>query len=636
MNLKNIILILIILVSFTEIVSAIEPVTYTCCKNFTTNSGTTIQSFENAALWTLSASGTSSKGNDTVHFIDGTNSVYLDSGNVSLVQSRADVSFTFNNNQTIGFWAYSNNWTKVSSITILFYKGTKYGDQGSIGKGMLNNTFSNTAQSDSGWQYFTFNTAQATFTNMSITDPITYMRIKMTPVITNDTARVSFDKTIIGFVARPKFFFDFDDGRLNISTMAQPVMAANNQRGTMFITTTEISNGNQAINISEMNRIYSAGWDISSHLLNHVNLLTMSNSTIDEQLLGSYNFYYNSGFTRSARFIAYPIGGYDDNVINRTKNSGYIIGRTVNSGVWSANIQPTDPDTMHFRQTEFGSGVSTDTIIEEINNTIIRNGTMHFLVHGLQNFTDSYVLNYNLSDFKIISDYVASRSADIDSVTYNDMVIKTIPNNTAIKNNKSLIIYANGSTNIIQDNYENYETINMIIVPSSDNININVSKWEISGSYNRSWIENSSNSSITTLHTIGDLPINTKTYLNIDGLRVSTLVSNSTGYVTFNYVGGYSQHLFEISTYVSSNININRLATCASTKSYSDIVFPLMGLLLMITGFGTIFITLKSSFNEGTTVSGAIIISSTLLIVVGFGLILVGNYLLYAIYGVTC
>ncbi len=541
----HLISVIILILIFFSTGSTAAPITYTCCKNFTTNTGVLIQSFDNAALWTLSPSGTSSKGQDNTHFIEGTGSVYLDTGNVAVAQARADMSLTLTHNQTIGVWAYSSNWSQVASVTILYYQGTKYGDKGSMGKGFNNNTFSNTASNDSGWQYFTLNTSQFTFVNMSVTDPITYMRIKITPSNVGVPARVSFDKNIVNFEARPKFFFDFDDGRENVSLMAYPVMASNNQRGTIFIPTLSIGAspdaGGSYLNTLEINNLYNNGWDISSHIIHHLDMRTMSNDTLDNEINGSFDYFYNNGFTRSAWFIAYPVGGYDDNIILRSQKR-YLIGRTVNDASWSANIQPTDPDTMHLRQTEFGSGVSVQAIKNEINNTIARNGSMHFLIHGLTNDKASYVLNYNLTNFTEVSNYVALRvtQGDIDVATYGDMVIKNIPNNTPLKNNKTTTIYTNGTSQVTVDNYENDETVNLLVTPTGDATTVNISEWLTSGTYHKKWVADSNTDSTTVIYTLGDLPTNRLINLTVGNIQY-TVKTNSTGYiVNFNYSDGFA------------------------------------------------------------------------------------------------
>ncbi len=78
-----------------------------------------------------------------------------------------------------------------------------------------------------------------------------------------------------------------------------------------------------------------------------------------------------------------------------------------------------------------------------------------------------------------------------------------------------------------------------------------------------------------------------------------------------------------------------KINTCNNIRSYSDIVIPLFGLALMILGFGSLFITLKSSIN-GNQISGILITTSIMISIIGFGMILIGNYLLYIIYNFTC
>lgn len=109
--------------------------------------------------------------------------------------------------------------------------------------------------------------------------------------------------------------------------------------------------------------------------------------------------------------------------------------------------------------------------------------------------------------------------------------------------------------------------------------------------------------------------------------------------VTYSKSGYYSQTI--IVTFNLTNVNQNvilqgtplqvHIDTCTGIRSYSDIAIPLFGLALMILAFGVIFITLKSQ-----TITAPLLITTMMIAVIGFALILVGNYLLYAIYGVTC
>jgi hypothetical protein len=69
--------------------------------------------------------------------------------------------------------------------------------------------------------------------------------------------------------------------------------------------------------------------------------------------------------------------------------------------------------------------------------------------------------------------------------------------------------------------------------------------------------------------------------------------------------------------------------------AYSDIAIPLFGLALLVLGFGTLYMTLRTGMSGGE-ISTVLIVSAIMTSIIGFGLIILGNYLLYAIYGATC
>ena len=59
-------------------------------------------------------------------------------------------------------------------------------------------------------------------------------------------------------------------------------MQANHQNGTAFIITSEVAGGTglqqglQYMNMSQLNALYSAGWDLSSHTVTHLSLTTLT------------------------------------------------------------------------------------------------------------------------------------------------------------------------------------------------------------------------------------------------------------------------------------------------------------------------------------------------------------------------
>jgi len=185
-------------------------------------------------------------------------------------------------------------------------------------------------------------------------------------------------------------------------------------------------------------------------------------------------------------------------------------------------------------------------------------------------------------------------------------------------------------------NQNNYyiEFWNGIVLDSSNINTINLSNYNDSFGYVK--IESKYQNNQMLLY-LNDTLINT--------YNTSVIFSSNFTELYYDVSSAFSFGLDEINlnsisptlyyTPIISSLTISRLSTCNSTRTYSDIVFPLMGLLLMILGFGTIFVALKSGINGGTII-GSTIFAGVLVAIIGFGLILIGNYLLYSIYNVTC
>ena len=141
----------------------------------------------------------------------------------------------------------------------------------------------------------------------------------------------------------------FDDGWYTTINHAYPVLNGNGQKGVVFaITQPEIeswgcgtdtdSSGNPCyMALDNLNNLYLAGWDISSHSYTHGSaypttnaMLTMeqaqylvraNNSELEYELGESKAQLDLWGFTRSSMFFAYPFGAYD-NVYCLTQPAG--------------------------------------------------------------------------------------------------------------------------------------------------------------------------------------------------------------------------------------------------------------------------------------------------------------------------
>jgi peptidoglycan/xylan/chitin deacetylase (PgdA/CDA1 family) len=186
--------------------------------------------------------------------------------------------------------------------------------------------------------------------------------------------------------AKTKVIIIFDDGWTSDYYKALPIMQTNNQQATAFIITGEVAEGTglqglEYMNMSQLNALYSAGWDLSSHTVTHPHLTTLSTSQLNTELRNSKNWLNSSGFTRASMFLAYPYGEYSDNIISAVKANGYLAARTVNNDLTHPQFTLASP-LIYELPTLIVSGVpgygdpatSVSDIENQINKSIASNG----------------------------------------------------------------------------------------------------------------------------------------------------------------------------------------------------------------------------------------------------------------------
>lgn len=177
------------------------------------------------------------------------------------------------------------------------------------------------------------------------------------------------------------------------------------------------------------------------------------------------------------------------------------------------------------------------------------------------------------------------------------------------------------------------QRVNFSILPSSDSLNVTLLLWD---SNRKIWIENATNSSITSLHVIGDLPISTDINVKVDNVLSAIIKTNNTGYISFIYTGGYSNHTFDLSVHtLQESIQTSKAQTCSGINNYIIVAIPIFGLALMIFAIMFIFIQIKGMQSGESQVNPLSIILSIFTVIIGFALLVVGNYLVYTIVSVT-
>lgn len=523
----SILVLLLISISQIIVVDASIPVTYSCCKNYIINQGTLLDDFENLNDWTLNGLHKSYIDADTINFKEGKQGLKLVAKNGDKVYTTRNINKDFSNTKNFVFDIYVYNKTTFNYFTIYFTSQKDWSKHFHYTIYKLLN----------GWNRIVIkrsdmvNTGGDDWNNTMI-----MLRLASYPIIGEDSV-ITIANFRYDMYGRAKLIFNFDDGTVG-DLLAEPILTANNQRAMSFIATSWLGH-EDFMTVDNLKMLQSLGWDISSHTISHPDLTTLDDNNLAKELNNSYDWFVEHGFQKSAGFIAYPYGYYNDNVITKTKQR-YILARSVTTGI-QPHLGPEYMDDLYkLKIIESRNDTPVQLIKDRINETIDQGQLIILVFHRIvENDPSEY--EYPESNFKQISDYVKSRSSDIDVVTFSDYMIPNINSFTPVIN-KTSRIYSNGTVILLSDNkYDEYMP-NMVVKPLSGSIDIRISTYEEKGDQLVLFNESASDYSIKALYSVGDrIPYqnySVKIYENNGTLFKSFYtVANDDGYIKYNSAG---------------------------------------------------------------------------------------------------
>lgn len=521
--------------------NAYIPVIYSCCINYSFGDGILLDGFENTTNWRTDIN--SIKEEDTINFKEGKQGIRLiaTNGNRSYIDKKISNNFSYTNN--FALWLYVYNVSSFNYINIYFtstgsawgkyfsspiYGGLKTGWNELV---LDKNSFKNTRGED--WNNI-----------MNMIRIAIYPKTGYSTNVTVDDLRYDIKGK------RAKIILSFDDGDVDNYNNAFPILNSNNQPGAVFIITSTIGN-KEKMNLSDLRDLQSAGWDVSSHTVDHPHL-TVQNDTMQYlELNNSYDWLTANKFQKSAGIIAYPYGEVDDKVIDKVKQR-YILGRSTVEGSAQQHFIPADDSSRYIQRVINVFNNTTVQLIEDKINDSINSKLLGILVfHGIVDRDPTRYQNTK-KDLRTISDYLKSRSIDVDVVTFSDYLIPNINNYTPVIN-KTVRIFSNGTAGLITKNkYDEYMP-NMTVRPSSGFIDVDVAK------YSDQLIKFSeSNSTSRVLYSIGDLTpyayYSVQIYWGNDTIYQDfNVLSNSTGYLNYNLIGNNNRRYQLIRPIIPSN-----------------------------------------------------------------------------------
>ena len=145
-----------------------------------------------------------------------------------------------------------------------------------------------------------------------------------------------------GFTS-PMISLTFDDGSAGFMTNAWPLIQNEGLKTTQYIPTGTLGNDSDMMKPADISMLAQDGQEIGAHSVTHPYLTTVSDSQLQNEMVGSKAALEAIPGVGTVTDFAYPYGDYDARVIAAEQAAGYVSGRSVEEGYNSRlDTQPYD------------------------------------------------------------------------------------------------------------------------------------------------------------------------------------------------------------------------------------------------------------------------------------------------------
>jgi peptidoglycan/xylan/chitin deacetylase (PgdA/CDA1 family) len=339
----------------------------------------------------------------------------------------------------------------------------------------------------------------------------------------------------------PLVTFVFDDGFKSTYTRAFPILNNSLFPGvTAVISLNAIEGYANYMNITELQTLQENKWEIASHSVTHPDLQLINDTQLDHELLDSKNTLWSNGFN-VYNFVS-PYGSYNSHTQAHIMKY-YDSDR-------STQIKEIPPGNEYpLPGTNIWNTTTPDEVKKWVDNAINNNSWLILVFHNIADHPGDDTPMWTEGEWKTdelaeIVRFIESKES-LQVVTIREGLAMSFKNKGiyASTTTKTLTnkIYSNGSINYSKT-VTGHPEVNMMVQPSFGQINVTILDWS---SYYKRWNESGSTSSY---HIIGDFPIDTSVRIKINGTIWKEFITNSSGYIAFNYDEGYNDQEFEAIT----------------------------------------------------------------------------------------
>ena len=566
-KITNIFIGITLLLCFVMPVYAADQVQYELVNPYEQSSGTTLVSFSDVDNFT-----TNGTIEQSLISFDGDGAISLTTvGDVSYMETTipaTDLSST----DIIAVWIYVPDPTTLDRVSIDISSVTDHSKY-------LNRLcrIGNYGFYRAGWNAFSIDTSRFTSVNgESWENDVVYVRVNVHP-IAGQTTTVIWDRISYDYKAEPVVIFSFDDHKPSVYDLAYPIMDARGIPGVSYVITDRVGTA-QSSTIAQLREMQSSGWDISSHGKSHIDLRTLSTADLHTELKVSQDWLINNGFGEGSYQVAYPGGFYNDAVLNAVDDY-YLLGRSTRESTDDIHIQNMPTETHLLKVGYVLPATTTAKVQEWIDSTIAHDGMLILLFHDISETGSGGEYGYSVANFTTICDYVAA--SDITPVVLSSYIAPVLEHGQTITGD-TVTVYANGTGDRVTQNNFPGTYSDLKVVPSIDSVNVTVDSWSAT---EKVWTLSSETQQSVT-HTIGGFPASTDIDIYRDGIDYATVRSNSTGYITWVYDGGFSEHTFEAIPHATAGTRDSFVSSWENTVS-------MIGVIILVSLAGSIIMVIR-------------------------------------------
>jgi uncharacterized repeat protein (TIGR02543 family) len=215
-----------------------------------------------------------------------------------------------------------------------------------------------------------------------------------------------------------KIVFTFDDGWADQGTYAFPIMQAAGFKGTVYVLRDAVvDDWPDMMNLSQVNELHNAGWDIGNHTTNHddngADTSPARLATLTTEYRENQEWILSNNWTRGAYHACYPSGAFSDQLITILKGMGVLTGRSVIDGLQAVPV--TDFFRIPVQYVESGNVA----VVEQFVDSAVQTGsTAVLMIHRVEPTAGDLVTT--TADFQTIVNYVKSKSNSLTVMTMSE------------------------------------------------------------------------------------------------------------------------------------------------------------------------------------------------------------------------